>query len=604
MSGHVVLRIGSGAAPLRATRAEVHHEVERHGTLRAWFCASPGQLAALESHVGKEVRAVLRRDAGEVELFRGVVERSAVTCAAGGRAREGRLLARTSSARLDLLRGQRTFRDQEVREVVRRVVAAARLRADLGGGLGAHKLPHVLQFGETDFELIVRLCQGQGWLLTTHGLRGVRVRRGFEAAPAARLDLDRDLLAYEVGARLLPPCASGLHHDQAQNRASTPTGRAPARAPTALLALHGVVRGRAADLCNTRFSPYFQDARHDAPESFCAALEAEAEVQDASRLFGEGCSLLPTLAPGQRVAIANTGAHDGACNVVAVTHRFDCDPRGEGPRGYANVFRTTYGALPPSERRAAARAPGLTTGVVVENHDAAGQGRLQVALRWQGDEHTVWIRRATLYGGAERGLYFTPEKGDEVLVAFLDGQLERPVVVGALWNGEQPVAAEARHPQNDVKEIKTRAGSRVTFRETAGKASITVQTPEQRCRVEMTNEGPSRVAVFAQGEVSVTAQKGDVKVEASQGSVSVTAARNVSLCAGKDMDLKAGGKLAVEARSVSVRAAEAYRRESRSSEQRASGAYEVRCGRGTLDADGPLRQYGSPVDLNPPGRGG
>jgi len=60
--------------------------------------------------------------------------------------------------------------------------------------------------------------------------------------------------------------------------------------------------------------------------------------------------------------------------------------------------------------------------------------------------HSYWARVATLMAGKKRGTFIIPEVDDEVLVAFEHGQIDRPVVIGMLWNSEDqpPVMMDAR----------------------------------------------------------------------------------------------------------------------------------------------------------------
>ena len=74
-------------------------------------------------------------------------------------------------------------------------------------------------------------------------------------------------------------------------------------------------------------------------------------------------------------------------------------------------------------------------GVVVEPRDPKRRGRLRVFVPELGNE--VWARRATLDAGHERGTWFVPEEGDEVLVAFENGDPRKPIVIGALWGSTQ-----------------------------------------------------------------------------------------------------------------------------------------------------------------------
>jgi uncharacterized protein involved in type VI secretion and phage assembly/uncharacterized protein (DUF2345 family) len=97
-------------------------------------------------------------------------------------------------------------------------------------------------------------------------------------------------------------------------------------------------------------------------------------------------------------------------------------------------------------------APPVTTALVVgpegqavpqpgsEIHTDA-QGRIRVRLHWQrgeraDDTHTPWLRCAQRLAGPGMGWHFTPRIGQEVLVGFLCDDIDQPVVLGALYNGQ------------------------------------------------------------------------------------------------------------------------------------------------------------------------
>lgn len=82
------------------------------------------------------------------------------------------------------------------------------------------------------------------------------------------------------------------------------------------------------------------------------------------------------------------------------------------------------------------RRAGVVTGVVEEVN--AAQGRVRVEYR--GIEQSLlspWAYIAAPMSGGGRGALFMPERGDEVLVCFGDGDFAHPYIVGFLWNGEQ-----------------------------------------------------------------------------------------------------------------------------------------------------------------------
>lgn len=82
------------------------------------------------------------------------------------------------------------------------------------------------------------------------------------------------------------------------------------------------------------------------------------------------------------------------------------------------------------------RIAGVVTGLVINNVDPDGQGRVQVSFPWLGGQNeSYWAPVATLMSGGKRGAWFMPEIGDEVLVSFLQQDVSHPFIIGFLWNG-------------------------------------------------------------------------------------------------------------------------------------------------------------------------
>ncbi|MEM9696348.1 MAG: type VI secretion system tip protein TssI/VgrG, partial [Myxococcota bacterium] len=120
-----------------------------------------------------------------------------------------------------------------------------------------------------------------------------------------------------------------------------------------------------------------------------------------------------------------------------------------GDEGAEHSYRTQIRCVPGS---ALAAAPdevprvhqALETAIVLGPDDGGIHtdefGRVQVTFHWQdtGAENHCWLRVASPWSGTYWGGQFIPRAGTEVLVGFLAGDIDRPVVVGGLYNGVHP----------------------------------------------------------------------------------------------------------------------------------------------------------------------
>jgi uncharacterized protein involved in type VI secretion and phage assembly len=155
----------------------------------------------------------------------------------------------------------------------------------------------------------------------------------------------------------------------------------------------------------------------------------------------------------------------------------------------------------PSLERSPLGQGGLFYGVypaqVSDNQDPDHQGRVKVKLPWSpdpgGGTYETWARLSTTMAGNNRGTWFIPEVGDEVLVAFEAGHPRRPYVVGGLWNG-QDAPPEQMDQQNNLRTLLSRSGVRMTMDDTSGSVKLRLETP-----------GGHKV-VLDDGQVSITIQ--------------------------------------------------------------------------------------------------
>lgn len=104
-----------------------------------------------------------------------------------------------------------------------------------------------------------------------------------------------------------------------------------------------------------------------------------------------------------------------------------------------------------------------------------------------------WARVAMPSGGKEWGHYFLPEVGDQVLLAFEGGNIEKPYVIGCVQKYSNAFLKKAVDKNNQFKKIVTRHGSHITFEDNATdedglKDKITVETAQKKLQILMDNE--------------------------------------------------------------------------------------------------------------------
>jgi len=159
---------------------------------------------------------------------------------------------------------------------------------------------------------------------------------------------------------------------------------------------------------------------------------------------------------------------------------------------------------------------GVYSASVVDNLDPDGLGRVRV--RVSGLTETIggnelWARVATMMAGRNRGTWFMPDVGDEVLVAFEGGELRVPYVIGALWNAKARPPAGGADAANGVKLIRSRNGITLRIRDDSNNNSLVIETPGgQRVTLQ---DGPPSVRIDDSNGNSVTLGTSGLTVNAS-----------------------------------------------------------------------------------------
>lgn len=106
--------------------------------------------------------------------------------------------------------------------------------------------------------------------------------------------------------------------------------------------------------------------------------------------------------------------------------------------------------------------------IVTDNNDPQGMSRIRVQFPWQKPFNgmTPWIRSITPYAGKGKGMHIVPEIGEEVIVTFENGNAEKPVSLGAMFNGE----AKSGHggAGNYMKGLQTASGNKLLMNDQKG----------------------------------------------------------------------------------------------------------------------------------------
>lgn len=353
--------------------------------------------------------------------------------------------------------------------------------------------------GESDFDFLRRLADDHQCFVRPLE-KSLEIRHGFDDK---RHDLTWGKNLQAMTSRIVPRNSlhKGAYYEfqrKAEISLNERTQDAPASGATNLT---DAVRQPGRELQSAGVANFYETiSRSSTLAEFRDAVLREAERVSGAAVTIEGSSTNIELLVGDTVDIQEGSNFKldnppGTLGLVRVTHLFDGNH-------YTNSFTATpwvnfSNAVQPARELLF----GLTTGEVMDNVDPLGLGRIKVRLKdgvQARPEHELFARYITPFAGNGRGIAFLPEVGDEVIVAFEEGDPEHPYILGSVWNGGDV------SPGPTPKRIVTKSGNAIVM-DDAG--SIEIHSPGGTCLVQLSNgvDGAPRITIHSDGDLFLEA---------------------------------------------------------------------------------------------------
>ncbi|MEK7256405.1 MAG: type VI secretion system tip protein VgrG, partial [Bacteroidota bacterium] len=177
---------------------------------------------------------------------------------------------------------------------------------------------------------------------------------------------------------------------------------------------------------------------------------------------------------------------------------------------------------------------GLQIGVVVKlESDPDGEHRIQVKLpTLDNAAKGIWSRVCTLDAGNDRGSFFLPEIGDEVIVGFLNDDPRDAVVLGMLNSSAKPAPVQAKD-DNHIKGWQTRSKMKVMFDDE--NKVITIETPAK-----------NQVVISEKDKSILLKDQNGNSLELNDKGITIKSVKDIKIEAAQNMDVKAGKDLKQE----------------------------------------------------------
>jgi len=445
---------------------------------------------------------------------------------------------RHAASRLTLVRRSANFFEQTDADAISALLDAAGLAADVDSTSVTHA--QLVQHDCSDWDFINARAAANGLLVHTRGA-DLAVKAPVLASPVADLRFGATILAFdaEIDGRQQTAAVQVLSWAAADQQVAQADAQTPAFTPPGNFSADALAEGAGSEV---------QQRHHAALDEGEALALGHAAWQQARLDLASGrvqCVGMATVLPGDTVSLSGLGARfSGDVLVTGVRQEFDTT------QGWKTHLQ--FGSTAPdaalrerlqSHRTATLLAPvaGLQAGVVTDIEDPTGEFRVRVRLPLVNDgDDGLWARVATLDAGNQRGFFFRPEVGDEVLLGFLDDDPRQPVLLGMLHSSAlaPPLQPTSANPQ---KGYQSREGIQLLFDDE--KKSVSLITPGGNSLV-LSDDAQGITLKDQNGNKIVLGPEGIV-IESSKalGLKSGTAG---SLEGGTSLDLKAGTALTCE----------------------------------------------------------
>lgn len=221
-----------------------------------------------------------------------------------------------------------------------------------------------------------------------------------------------------------------------------------------------------------------------------AARKLEALRRKARTI--EATSFCRRLSPGKRFALHDHDLRefDGGYVVLRVEHEgYGADVVPQGRALYQNRFTCLPDAAPlrmtPRPRPRATTETAIVVAPPNQETHTDALGRVRVRFFWDlsgrpADQATAWARVAQSWAGAGWGAQFIPRPGMEVVVTYLDGDPDRPLVTGCVYNATHvpPFALPDNVTQSGIRSQTTPGGdgaNELRFEDRRGEEHVLLQ---------------------------------------------------------------------------------------------------------------------------------
>lgn len=543
-------------------------------------CASEKPIADLAPLIGKESSVRVYTIGGKTRHFSGIVV-EARQLVAQDHMHSYRLVLRPWTWLLSHAADSRIFQNKSVVDVIKEVFDKAGFGGQYEVRLSeAYKpLEYCVQYRETHLDFVLRLMEQFGiyYYFTHESGKHTMVLADSISAHQAVADLPAvDLIAMGARTRDDREYLRGWTSERTFHTGKvTITGYDFANPDADMKYERSKGGGYAKDDFEVFVYPhkYKEGDKESLGQKFAKATLESRQARDQRR-YAEGNA--PSLFPGGLVKLQKNdiASENQEYLVVAARHSVVSQQYRSGGGGDAGEGYSGNYLLQPKDRQF--RAPQVTPRPIVHGPQTAlvvgpaGEeihtdkyGRVKLQFHWdrvgkKDDKSSRWVRVAHAWSGKEWGSLYIPRVGMEAVVEFIEGDPDRPLVVGTVYNKNNmpPQALPANKTQRGLKTRSSKGGNTETYNELwfedkkdaefvrfhAEKDFLaTIEDTEKRTVKGKKRSGPGDAARKAKIE------KGDDVLDVDNGDRKVTISRHHTMDVGQNQTITVGQEIMIEA---------------------------------------------------------
>lgn len=470
---------------------------------------------------GKEIEIQLGYRAQNETVFKGIIIKHSIKVRKNG----SFLMVECRDTAVKMTSGHRWHYYTELKdsEIMEEVIGKYGLEKDVAATGPA--LKEVVQYNATDWDFLLMRAEANGQVVRVEDGKIIVEQPATGEEPVVTVQYGATLLELdaEIDARRQSPGIKAQSWDATDQEVLEAEAAEPATTDNGNLSpedLAQVIGGEAHEI---KHGGELSQPELQAWADGRLLKERLAKVRGRARFQG-----FAGVMPGKTIEVAGIGERfEGKMYVSGVRHtvaggNWETDVElGLNPE----LFSETFNLLPLPASGLLPSVSGLQLGVVtVLEGDPDGEHRIKVRVPLISTaEEGIWARQATLDAGNERGTFFRPEIGDEVLVGFLNDDPRYPVVVGMLHSSAKPPPEEAAD-DNHRKGYVSREKMQFTFDDE--KKVIVLETPAGN-KITLSEED-SAILIEDQNSNKITLDTNGILIE-SQKDIILKAAKDIKL---------------------------------------------------------------------------